>query len=319
MIPMSLFLSFRLTGLIPGPVAIAETNTLSPVKWEIVRPDGTGVGINEYVAANYEKDVTFESGVWVKKYFGYDPLYGSDDLVFLANVSAAVRTGFVQSVNVTFWEDHENSYLDLDYPSSFTGQNVSVGSYEYLLRSKGLKAFVTLAAVNQSKSIYFADWVSWWFFSPYDYTHSMEADVDVIYYNGSAFNRVVQPFILKIGPDNNNDFQNATAIAAGNYTRMYIGFNDAVDYYKIQLDQGQTASVYDYGTPKLTVNDSEPDLSLYVYDPEQNLFAEATGPGPNGMPHTQYLEFTSNSTGYWYIEVQGDQHSYGFYAMEVSS
>jgi hypothetical protein len=318
MVPLSLFVSFRLTGVLHGPVAITETVTLNPAKWQIERPDGTGVGINEIVTANYENDVTFEPQIWVTKYWNYDPAVGSDFVEFMVNVSATVRTGFVYSANVTFWEDHDNSYLYL-FPMVSSGvQNLSVASYEYLLRSSGLKAFITLAAVNEPKIVYFADWVHWFFFSPYNYTHSMEVDVDLVYYNGSVFNRVVQPFFLKIGPDNNNDFQDATEITLGNYTRMYIGFNDAVDYYKIQLDQGQRVSVYAYGTPKLTVNDSEAVFNLYVYDPEQKLFAEAIGPGPSGWYHTQELEFTSNSTGFWYIKIQDIPHSYGFYAMEVS-
>jgi hypothetical protein len=298
-----------------GTLAISQTTTLDPVRWEIVRPDGMETGIDESLIANYENNVALEPQIWVTQCFN-SPLYGSYYLEFLINVSATVQTGYVYSLNVTFMEDHNGSYLDLDYPSSFVIQNLTVASYEYLLKSEGLKAFVALNSENQPKGVFFADTVDWWFFSPYNYTHSMEANVDLVYYNGSTFNRVIQPFILKIGPDNNNDFQHATEITVGNYSGMYVGNNDPVDYFKIQLDKGQDIALHVYGAPRI-VNDPEPQLNVYVYDPEQNLFTETTGSGASFSGFSQELEFTSNSTGYWYIKVQGGQNTFGFYAMEV--
>jgi hypothetical protein len=323
-IPMSLFLSLRMTGVSPGPPTVSLTTKLNLASWTTERPDGD-CAILENVTASYKSDITLTPSIFV---VGYEPSVLAADqgaVLFFVNVTGTLSLGFVYSVNITLSENYNNSAVWFwgvaDWPAGYASQvknlsifsfashvkNLSIFSYAHLLQGSGLKAFITLASTGEPKNVYFDGAIYWFLDSPYSQTHSMEVDMDVIYYNGTTYKKVIQPFLLKIGPDNNNDFQHATEIHQGNNTGLYLGFADTVDYYKIQLEQGQTNKIRVYPT-----SNCEPIINVFVYNPEEKLVAE------NAMfDYSKTLEFVSDETGYWYIEIQ-NTYNFGFYTLEVS-
>jgi hypothetical protein len=291
---------------------------LTPATWETEKAAGSPYLVPENINASYEGDIALMDNIQII-YPGYD--LGFDNLdgpVLAVNATATLQRGFIYSVNVTFWENYSDSAVAFQHSDELQSltQNLTLLSLSDFWRTghrgSGLKAFLTLAATNQSKSVHFyTDDVSWRLFSPFNQTHQMEVDVEIIYYNGTSFERLVQPFLLKISSDNNNTFQDATLISEGtNYTNLYVGYQDPLNYYKIYLNRGQTIKVQVDG-----ISQTDVFFRVCVYDPEERLSSETP------LDVTQTIEFASDLTGYWFILVEADNGgsgNSGFYNMEVT-
>lgn len=323
MMPMGLLAVFRVTGVLHDAPVISETMRLSSVMWETVRSGAHSLRLGENLNTSFAGDVTLRHDIEIDKMEAIPTdLGGSDWVGLVVYASGALEHGFICGVNITFWENYTDSLVELvdvgDWQRMYSSpinydwshaSNLSLLSYTQYQQGSGLKAFVALEGVNQPKSIYFDGNVYWELESPYSQAHQIEVDIEVVYYNGTAFKDVIQPFVLKIAPDNNNDFKNAPEIFVGNYTNLYVGYEDPVDYYKIYLNQGERIQVYVYG-----ISEPKAMLNVYVYDSDGKPKGETSQLGTS-----QTMAFTSDSVGYWFIQIQSDvPNSSGFYNLEVS-
>jgi hypothetical protein len=292
-----------------------------------VRSGLHGIWLGQDIDASYAGDITLAQDIRIGMLEAVPAeLAGSDSVGFVVYATGRLERGFICGLNITFNENYNDSMVIFDSISSWQriyslgspksstepshAYNLSLLSYEHYMQGSGLKAFVALAGVNQPKSFYFDGSVYWELESPYSQAHQMEVDVDVVYYNGTVFKEVIQPFLLSIAPDNNNDFPNATEISTGNYTNLYVGLLDPVDYYKIYLNSGERLQVYAYG-----ISSPMALFNIYVYDPDENLNAETSQ-----LNVSQTLAFTADSAGYWFIQIQSDipSQTSGYYNLEVS-
>lgn len=324
-VPVSLLVSLRLTGILSGPeqpITIAETITLETVKWESERSYGH-IDIRENVRGLYEKEIKLSQEISIEHYiakgWGWE---GLDYFTLVINLTADLQAGFVNNVNITFREDYENSMIEFfevqAWPEFYSrAENLSIVDYEHFLWKKGLKAFMELVGENRPKSVHFDGIVHWVLSSSKNETHSMEIALELVYYNGTTYKKVVQPFQLKIAPDNNDGFETAQEIREGYYPRLYIGpsdVGDIRDYYKIYVAEGQRIKVYVNGTAwswPISTNPS-PYFGLYLYDPERNLVFASEREN-----YFQSIDFVANTTGFWFFEVR-IHGSYGFYSLGVS-
>lgn len=324
-IPVSLLVSLRLAGILSepeGPITIAETTTLQTVKWKSERPY-SHLNIRENARGLYKKEIKLSQEILIDDYhtesWGYD---GSDYVVLTINATATLQTGFVNSANITFREDSENSEIRFfevqAWPKFYShAENLSIIDYAHHLPGSGLKAFMELTGVNRPKSVHFDGIVHWVLSSSKNETHSMEIATELVYYNGTVYKKIVQPFQLQIAPDDNDGFETAQEIREGYYPRLYIGpadVGDIRDYYKIYVAEGQRIKVDVNGTAwswPILPNPS-PNFNLYLYDPERNLVFASEREN-----YFQSIDFVANTTGFWFIEVRvvGD---YGFYSLTVS-
>lgn len=324
-VPVSLLVSFRLTGILSGPegpVTIAETITLETVKWELERPY-SHIHIRESVRGFYEKEIKLSQEILIYDYhtesWGYG---GSDYVVLIINVTAALQAGFVNNVNITFREDYENSEIHFfevqAWPMFYSHvENLSIIDYAHHLLGSDLKAFMELAGVNQPKSVHFDGIVHWILCNQKNKTRLMEIATELVYYNGTAYTKVVQTFQLKIAPDGNDSFDTAQEIREGYYTRLYIGpsdVGDIRDYYKIYVAKGQSIKVYVNGTAWSwsILHNPAPDFGLYLYDPERNLVV-----AKESRSYFEIIDVVANSTGFWFIEVR-ILENLGFYSLSVN-
>jgi len=300
-VPVALLTTFKITGVLREPATIAETKTLEPVEWEIERPSST-IDIDDTVKnLHNDGNVLIDSAVFIGHYVNHFSDYGSSDFVnLLVNVTATLQAGFISSVNITFWEDYENSEAEFfevnAWPKFYSHvENLSIIDYAHHLWGKGLKAFMELAEVNRPKSVDFGGIVHWILGSPQNHTNQMEVDVELVYFNGTAYKKTVQPFLLEIGPDDNNSFETADEVTVEAYP-LYIGGYDTDDYYKIYVNQGYAISVYVNITSALI-----PNIEIYLYDPEQNYKAHTSLIAP---PYYARLNFTADSSGYWFFRIR---------------
>jgi len=317
-VPISLLVTFRLTGLLHGPVAIAENTVLDVIMWEAERPDTPSQPLNimdgVYLDSLYEKEIKLAQWTLVADYDPSSMEYsGLPEVILNFNLTASTPKGFIHSINLTA-EEKNYAYAWVDYlqdlllGEEYRPRNLTITDFQDCHTGLNQSAFIHLTSVSYPSEVSFWISIRWLFYGPYNQTHVLDVTSEVIYYNGTVYKRVVQPFQLKFGPDDNNSPETAMEIHQGRYTGLYLGNNiDTVDYYKIYLNQGQKAKIYINGPWS-----PPPIFNVFVYDAEKKLVIEITEPREY---HT--IEFVSNSTGYWTIELR-IVDIWGYYYMEIN-
>ncbi len=322
-IPTSLLTAFTLNNLLNKPITITETTTLEATEWQIERPTYI-TNIWEVTNASHKSDeILVNSTIFVDD---FDDDYGGgfQSLMTCLNVTASLKKGFIYNLNITFWENYEKSLIDLYQPQEETRNyelgNLTIEGWAYgldrwwLLRGN-LKCFITLKAVNHPRKIQFSMPAEWAFKSPENQTHKLEIFIEVTYFNGTTYKRLIQPYQLKIGPDSNNSFETATELSKNQtLKKLYIGGYDKNDYYKIYLEKDHSVQIYlEEETSSLAIA----NINISVYDPNGIEKAYKTlYPGPG--PRYTNLTLITDKTGYWYIRVElgGGQC---FYTLKINT
>lgn len=310
---MSLLVTFKLTGLVGQAQTIFEAKVLDVVTWERERPQSS-INILDTINSSYmDKELSMNCSIFTYSYDGAPNAYGSSYMTFMINTTASFESGFATDLNVTFAENYVQSFVsfsdDLIEPPYFNGlvlTNMSFAGYANHLRGS-LKAFAQFASVGKPNTVDICiNGIDWFFQSPENRSHSMDVAITLTHYNGSVYKRIVQPFSLKMIGDDNDNFETAMELHEGVYSNLYL---DALDYYKIYTNVGQIVRIYLYPVqpdPKGPTARSE----INVYDPSLNIVFHKEA------AYSNTIEFTSNSTGYWYVELR--RYMAGFYSMEVT-
>jgi hypothetical protein len=310
-----------MANVTPEPATVSDTVVLNAATWKTERPDHNAI-IMDTVRADttYEHGISTRQSVLVEYYYS-NFLLDSDVVYIIVNVTANVETGFVHSVNITFNENYENSGVELFQIQHWSDPwslfchiaNLSIVGYgdftslSLPMGTKGVKAFVAAESLNQSMSVHIDGIAGWFLMSPQWRTHYMQIMTEIIYYDGTAFRRVLQPFDLEIGPDDNNDWETAAEIHEGNYTGLYLCESDSVDFYKIQVSQGQRIRINVTGLDYPVLR-----FAVFLYDANEEPVLVSSEPDTH-----HEIEFTSGYTGYLYIKIQQVQF-WGYYQVEVS-
>jgi hypothetical protein len=243
--------------------------------------------------------------------YGDPGLYGSPAISFRINITAAVQTGFVEGVNMSFWENHEGSemllFMGQTYPGIFADlENLSFAGYFDQRLQSGLKACIEMEGVNRSREAYVSQRaVHWILRSPQNYTHQMRIDVAFAYFNGTVYERIVQPFQFVVEADDNNSFETADSVEASVYSWLYFGGYDSDDYYRINLVQGTTYCIMaeaDTSHPKL----EQPYFQINIYYPNhtRKVYTQPS--------YSQNIVFTAEVSGEWFIKANITA-AHGFY------
>lgn len=195
-LPISLLVSFRLTGILQEPITISETITLETIKWEFERLNQT-VTLNETLESQYSNsEMSTIMRVMIGSYIDHDP--GFDDYVTMGvstNSTITTLNGFVESVYITL---HKDNQCIVEWQETlFHFENLSlVGKVEGFIRDR--EAYINLRNMNHSKVIYLSATPTWFLLTPNSQTHQMEITFELTYYNGTAYKKLIQLFQLKL-------------------------------------------------------------------------------------------------------------------------
>lgn len=306
-VPIGLLVAFRLAGVLRGPMAIAETITLGVNRKELERPYGP-IDIGERLQSYYGVDISVNQSVYVDDYHHQAFRYGGSSYVsLLINVNASTAMGYVRDVNLLLHEDHEDSKLNfIDEDLMIQLENLSVTD----LKDWAKEVSLNLTGVNRPHSGYYRVPVDWVLLGPDNQSHQLDITSEVVYFNGTVYKKIIQPFQLTLAPDNNNSFDTAQEIREGYYPKFLLGPepDDTWDYYKINATQGQRVIVDFNGS--LSVQ--SPFFVLHLYDPSGNLVAASEREN-----NVQILDFVADSNGFWIIGVR-IHGSFGFYSIGVN-
>lgn len=198
-VPMSLFATFRLTGILQGPVTISETTTLEAAKWEFQRPK-QNVHIDDKLETLYvSEDLSVIMRVVMGAYYENEAVFGDSDWVSIGiKINSTATNGFIESVFVVFREEYKQSVVSWVH-TEFHFKNLSlIDRAEAISGKEHIKALVRLAGINDPDSIFVLGAVLWELRSPNGQNHEMEVAFELTYYNGTGYKKIVQPFQLKI-------------------------------------------------------------------------------------------------------------------------
>jgi len=195
--PVGILISLRLTGILQEPTTISETITLETSKWEFQRPSQT-VTLDDELKSSYSSDeISVIMRVLMGKYSDDDPAFASDFVTIrvTANLTVTNLNSFTESVDVVLRKDSQST---TDWTETeFSFENLSLAE-----RVEGYRwntqAYLKLTGVDHSSSVYFSAAVFWSLLTPNNQTHQMGLAFELTYFNGTAYNKVIQPFQLKL-------------------------------------------------------------------------------------------------------------------------
>ncbi|MEM3457885.1 MAG: hypothetical protein QXN36_05365 [Candidatus Bathyarchaeia archaeon] len=323
-VPVGLFVAFKLTERTSEAPTIAETITLEPVRWEFERPSYstkitenvtseniTGVYSSEDFLMNSIITIDCCSGDW--RDGEWWSAFGSQYLTMNVSATAFVPVGYMVSVNVSFQEDYTASQVGL-YGNewSFSFNNLSLIDY-----TSGLvgtqKAFFNMKSLNNPAQASFWRLAEWVLRSLYNQSHLLRINVEFTYFNGTVYKRVIQPFVLKVFPDDNNSFETAEELSVNQTRRAYIGSPidpfDQIDYYKIWLEEGTTVI--------LNLNYlGGGGIETYVYGPNGTLEACLLNRGNSSL---KQLMLKITKTGWRCIKLAAPDGGHFIYTVTVTT
>lgn len=201
-LPLSLLTSFKLTNLITEPSTIIETKTLEIIEWNFTRPSEQFLVFDKLLQATIQgNDASGNFNLMIFDYVGNVSIMPAEVRMMIEINFTTVNSGaFIYSVSITF---HENETLpnvwlpemDLKF------QNLSLEVLNYR-RGDDFKAHLRAVGVNHPASIFLSA-LAHWKLRPINQPHQMEIVYEVVYYNGTAYKKIVQPYHLKLlGSDN---------------------------------------------------------------------------------------------------------------------
>jgi len=177
-------------ALNPKETIITENTTLDQIVWSFQRP-GQDTIINETLESPYfDGGLSANFKIYLAQYIEgvsdqLDHLYA----ILSVNASVSSADGFIERVRVIAYKD-QISTIDWE-ETEFKFENLSIVALVDGYKWK-TQAYIELADVNHTQAIHARDVIMWSFLTPNTESHRLEVAFEIIYYNGTAYNKIVQ-------------------------------------------------------------------------------------------------------------------------------
>jgi hypothetical protein len=295
-LPISLLTTLKLTGIIPEPQQ-PETTTLEPLTWRMERPLAF-MDIKMAESNYFNNDVLVNLTVFAACYFEHSsgwPYYGRDGITLMSFASITVRQGFIRAILIKYHPD-TNTTIILLKQDFLVAENMTVKDWRGFGSSLS-EAYMMAEVLNTPCSLHTQ---SYWIFEDENEEHKLWITLEVVYFNGTLYKKVVVPIILWVWPDAGENFETAKIMTPGAFTGFLHYVFDKSDFYKVMLIEGETINVN--MKPKECSSSVAPDYDLYLYDPSGQLKGCSCTQGD--IPVTESVTLTANFSGYYYIEIR---------------
>lgn len=196
-LPVSLLVTFRLTGILEEP-PIPEFRMGDTVVWSAKKFQSTRT-LSEPVESFYQDDaVSINFTIIIGTYHVYSPRYGLKDWVGLSIVATANTSfGFIHSMDINFSRTDGDSFLDpINDPDNIKTYGVSIWRHDSLATSTS-EAHVMAKAGNQTSYAYLSILADWVFFNK-DSDNSLTITLETTIFNGTAYIRTIMPIQLEV-------------------------------------------------------------------------------------------------------------------------
>jgi len=186
-------------ALNPREITIAENTTLETIVWTFQRPDANQhVIIEDKLESTYSNDglsATFH--MWLSDYIPRAGSLNYDTLRVRLDINATTSNpdSFIENVHVVAHKDQEAQlgWQETDVYLENLSLVASADGYRW-----STQAYIKLAGVNHTSRVYATTTTFWKLLTPNTQSHQLEIAYEITYYNGTAYNKVVQPFQLNI-------------------------------------------------------------------------------------------------------------------------
>ncbi|MEM3697933.1 MAG: hypothetical protein QXQ94_10660 [Candidatus Bathyarchaeia archaeon] len=193
-VPLSLLTTFKLTGIIKEPITIAETKELPIKEWSFPRPTSSFYYIDDLLSNTYSDAECLSSfSLTIGTYSNDDVAYNYADIISLIikiNVAVFGKNARIENIYFNVKNDSEKSKVDW-LLTEFDLENLSKTSFGF-----GKTAHISLAGTNNPSWCYFKGSFEWELFTQNNKTHQREITCEIVYYNGSVYKNLIQPFRL---------------------------------------------------------------------------------------------------------------------------
>jgi hypothetical protein len=187
LVPVAFFAAWEISGI---SQAATETVNLEPVAWEFPHPTGDLI-INGWQNASFEDNVcSLAFSVAIGGYYSYPPAYL--DFAGIVDISGKSPLFYVKTASVSIGNLTGSYSAEVD-PTVVSFNNLSVAGYG--------TASASFVGNSNSKSAYLSQSGFWYPNPEANATCGAAVVVEVVYFNGTMFRQVIQPFdlILKGG------------------------------------------------------------------------------------------------------------------------
>lgn len=195
MVPISLLVTFRLTGVLREPLT-PETITVESVEWEMERPQNY-IDIKDTVKNTYGTDaVSITVSIIIHDYHENglrDPYWGRDGIGFTVNANATAIKGLIASIVVKFFPSDVNATT---YTGAFLGSyNTTVTCVKEIGTNTDI-AYVEAKVLRSPCSLRIpAEWI---FDDQNIENHHLRVNIEVTYSNELTYRTAVIPIILDV-------------------------------------------------------------------------------------------------------------------------
>lgn len=183
-------------ALSPKEITITENTTLAPVTWTFQRPSQNTI-INHTLKSSYFQDqlhAMFQ--VWISHYIeGVSDQHDHLDIRLRINATVNNANGFVEKVHLWASKDQKSMIEWLNTECKIENLSLVVMKHGY---PESMQAYVGLVGINHTQGVYASEEMCWIFLTSNLQSHQLEIACEIIYYNGTAYNMVVQPFQLNM-------------------------------------------------------------------------------------------------------------------------
>jgi hypothetical protein len=287
---------------------VSETVEADPVRWSLERPGGSVDLSEEAVSAFSNVETSSVFNLSILDYEESDGSNGQDVFYMRVGVLCEASSGFIEDAHLKFQEDYAPSYVNWkEKLYEAKSENFSVIDCLDLLAGEE-KAVMTLRGLDQPSRASLKDAaVDWALCSPKNYTHVMSAMLELVYFSGTTYKKVIQSIEFRVYPDNDNTPETAEEIQNGTYTRKCVGGYDHSDFYKIYRAEGQNINI------SVDHSFSPGYYNLYLFDPSMDQKAI-----DQSNEADKALSLMADSSGFWLIEIRSLYYDSSlFYSLEV--
>lgn len=198
-VPMSLLVSLRLTGVLKETTIEVEEITLEPVTLNFSRLSETLERLNKSAQSKWTKEGTSVTmGIHICSYLegALAPFYGHDGLTFKAFANATSRQGYFTSMSIGFHLLDNNSMVLLDTnPWSLEVLKVSIARLMYFGTNE-TDAYIEADVLNASCSI--RDQIFWVLLDEHNQSHELQITMELMHVNGTAAKIITVPIVVKM-------------------------------------------------------------------------------------------------------------------------
>jgi hypothetical protein len=305
-LPLSFLVSLEFSTPFSGQVGVNETTVLAPAQWQFERPSFY-IPFHDSVQRIYSNDIWMNATLSMRVFYDEYEYDSSPMLGSWLDLTVDAKTGFVDSVNVTFHDEYAQSFVVIK-DTGYSAENLTATAVQDWVRGAE-KGFINLQATNRPQGVFLKVRPAWVLESPANQTQTLTITAKVTYFNGTVYKQAIQPFELKLAADNSNTFDTATEVKLNQTIADCAGGSDQQDFFKFYVNTNDNISIV--VTPSAYFG-----FELYLYNSSQGMPFDFVR---RGLGEVGSLSATAQTNGWWFVEIKPYVTPGGIYWLNVSS